>query len=145
MTIHKSAFQTTKKKIMFCYSCFVLLLKIRIDLNVTYVHIFIKLNLRCHCISFSGFVTDKRNAIFLKIFSQKYIIISTFESTKLVMENISCLPIIVLCYNGNNDVQQSLAEVTWFNIPIHTMSKICAVLYYSLLGSMTCFMTIFER
>jgi hypothetical protein len=38
---------------------------------------------------------------------------------QLVMENITCLPIIVLFYNGSNNVQQSLEEVIWFNIPIY--------------------------
>jgi hypothetical protein len=35
------------------------------------------------------------------------------------MEGITCLPIILLFYNERNYVQQSFAEVIWFNIPIY--------------------------
>jgi hypothetical protein len=69
--------------------------------------------------------------------------VSTFELTRLVTKDITCLPTIVLFCNESNNVQQSLAEVIWFNIPIDMSRKICAVLYYSLVVSMICFMVRF--
>jgi hypothetical protein len=79
-----------------------------------------------HCNSISGFQTDKRIALFLKILSKRHIVVSTltFESMQYVMEDVRCSPLFILCYNNTNSIQQSLVKVIWFNIPAHVPWKI---------------------